>query len=95
MFLGGIMFEVISKKAIFAVVAVLSMLLVLEPTSDLVVTIVSLPVQLVRMVLGFVLGIINWPILTMVAIGFTITYLAKTRTIDWSEVKAYFNKEEA
>ena len=89
------MFEVISKKAIFAVVAVLSMLLVLEPTSDLVVTIVSLPFQVIRMVLGFALGIINWPMLTMVAIGFTITYVAKTRTIDWSEVKAYFNKEEA
>jgi hypothetical protein len=95
MFLGGIMFEVISKKAILVMVAVLSMLLVLEPTSGLVVTIVSLPIQITRMVLGFVLGIINWPMLVMVGLGFTVTYLAKTRTIDWAYLKGLFNKEEA
>lgn len=89
------MFEVISKKAILVMVAVLSMLLVLEPTSGLVVTIVSLPIQITRMVLGFVLGIINWPMLVMVGLGFTVTYLAKTRTIDWAYLKGLFNKEEA
>ncbi len=89
------MFEVISKKAILVMVAVLSILLVLEPTSGLVVTIVSLPIQITRMVLSFVLGIINWPMLVMVGLGFTVVYLAKTRTIDWAYLKGLFNKEEA
>jgi len=89
------MFEVISKKVTFIVAAIVAVLLVLEPTSGLVVTIVSLPIQITRMVLGFVLGIINWGMLVMVGLGFTVAYLARTRTIDWAYLKGLFNKEEA
>ena len=84
----------INNKAILVMVAVLSVLLVLEPTSGLVVTIVSLPIQITRMVLGFVLGIINWPMLVVVAIGFTIAYLGKTRYVNWTYLKGLFSNEE-
>ncbi len=84
----------INNKAILVMVAVLSVLLVLEPTSNLVVTIVSLPFQVIKMVLGFVLGIVNWPMLAMVAIGFTVAYLAKTRYVNWTYLKGLFSNEE-
>jgi len=84
----------INNKAILVMVAILSALLVLEPTSDLVVTIMSLPIQITRMVLGFVLGIINWPMLVMVAIGFTVAYLAKTRYVNLAYLKGLFSNEE-
>jgi hypothetical protein len=93
MFPGGIM-NAINNKAILVMVAVLSVLLVLEPTSNLVVTIVSLPFQVIKMVLGFVLGIVNWPMLAMVAIGFTVAYLAKTRYVNWTYLKGLFSNEE-
>ncbi len=84
----------INNKAILVMVALLAVLLVLEPTSDLVVTIVSLPFQVIKMVLGFVFSIINWGMLVMVAIGFTVAFIAKTRSVDWLQVKSFFNKEE-
>jgi len=84
----------INNRITFVVAAVLAVLLVLEPTSDLVVTIVSLPIQITRMVLGFVLGIIDWPMLVMVAIGFTVAYVAKTRYVNWTYIKGLFNNKE-
>lgn len=84
----------INNRITFVVAAVLAVLLVLEPTSDLVVTIMSLPIQITRMVLGFVLGIINWPMLVMVAIGFTVAYLAKTRYVNLAYLKGLFSNEE-
>lgn len=84
----------INNRITFVVAAVLARLLVLKPTSGLVVTIVSLPFQLIKMVLGFVLGIINWPMLAMIAIGFTIAYLAKTRYVNWTYIKGLFSSEE-
>jgi len=93
MFPGGIM-NAINNRITFVVAAVLSVLLVLKPTSGLVVTIISLPIQITRMVLGFVLGIINWPMLVVVAIGFTIAYLGKTRYVNWTYIKGLFSSEE-
>ena len=84
----------INNRITFMVAAVLSVLLVLEPTSGLVVTIVSLPFQVIRMVLGFALGIINWPMLAVVTIGFTIAYLGKTRYVNWTYLKGLFSNEE-
>jgi hypothetical protein len=93
MFPGGIM-NAINNRITFVVAAILSALLVFEPTTDLVVTIMSLPFQVIRMVLGFVLGIVNWPMLAMVAIGFTVAYLAKTRYVNWTYIKGLFSSEE-
>ena len=87
------MFHSISKKVTFIVASVVAILLVLEPTTDLTVAVLSLPIKAVWAILGFVLSIVNWPMLVMVAIGFTVAFIAKTRTIDWVGVKAYFNKE--
>ena len=84
----------INNRITFVVAAVLSVLLVLKPTSGLVVKIISLPIQITRMVLGFVLGIINWPMLVVVAIGFTIAYLGKTRYVNWTYLKGLFSNEE-
>jgi hypothetical protein len=95
MFLGGIMFSFINKKVVLVIAAIVAMLLVLEPTSNLTVEVLSTPSNLAWTLLGFLVGIINWGMLVMVAIGFTVAYLARTRTIDWSQVKAYFRSEEA
>ncbi len=84
----------INNKVTFVVAAILALLLVLEPTSDLVVTIVSLPFQVVRMILSFVFGIINWPMAVMVGLGFTVAYLAKTRYVNWTYLKGLFTNEE-
>jgi hypothetical protein len=89
------MFSFISKKVVLIVAAIVAVLLVLEPTSGLTVTALSLPSKLVWAIVGFTFSIINWGVLVMIVIGFTITYLAKTRTIDWDVVKGFFNKEEA
>ena len=89
------MFKSISKKVTFTVGLVVAILLVLKPTTDLTVAVLSLPVKAVWMMLGFVLSIINWPMLTMIAIGFAVAFTVKTRSVDWSELKGLFNKEEA
>jgi len=89
------MFHSISKKAIFAVALTVAVLLVLEPTTDITVAVLSMPSKAAWMILSFVFSIINWPVLVMMVIGFAVAFIAKTRTINWSEVKAYFNKEEA
>jgi hypothetical protein len=31
----------------------------------------------------------------MMVIGFAVAFVVKTRSVDWSEVKSFFNKEEA
>ena len=84
----------INNRITFVVAAVLAVLLVLEPTSDLVVTIVSLPIQITRMILSFVFGIINWSMLVMVGLGFTVAYVAKTRYVNWTYLKNLFSNEE-
>ena len=89
------MLSFISKKVVLIIAAIVAVLLVLEPTSGLTVTALSLPGKLVWAILGFLVGIINWGVLSMMVIGFAVAFTIKTRTIGWSEVKAYFNKEEA
>ena len=89
------MFSFISKKAIFAVALAVAVLLVLEPTTNVTMAVLSFPSKVAWTVLGFLVGIINWGVLSMMVIGFTVAFIAKTRSVDWSEVKAYFNKEEA
>ncbi len=89
------MFEVISKKVVLVIAAIVAILLALEPTTDLTVAVLSFPSKVAWTLLGFLVGIINWPMMILIAIGFGIGFIIKTRTIDWDEVKAYFNKEEA
>jgi Zn-dependent membrane protease YugP len=89
------MFQSISKKVTFIVAAIVTVLLVLEPTSNLTVEVLSIPSNLAWMLLGFLVGIINWPMLAMIAIGFAVAFTVKTRSVDWSELKGLFNKEEA
>lgn len=95
MFLGGIMLSFINKKIALTIAAIVAILLVLEPTSGLTVTALSFPSKLVWAILGFLFSIINWGMLIMIAIGFGIGFIIKTRSVDWSEVKSFFNKEEA
>jgi hypothetical protein len=95
MFLGGIMFSFINKKVIFAVAVAVAVLLVLEPTTDITMAVLRLPSKAAWMILGFVFSIINWPVLIMMVIGFAVAFVVKTRSVDWSEVKSFFNKEEA
>jgi len=95
MFLGGIMLSFINKKVTFIIAAIVAVLLVLEPTSGLTVTALSLPSKLVWAILGLLFSIVNWGMLILIAIGFGIGFIIKTRSIDWSEVKGFFNKEEA
>ena len=87
------MFHSISKKVTFTVAAIVTVLLVLEPTTDLTVAVLSLPVKAAWMLLGLLLSIVNWPMLVMIACGFAIGFVIKTRTVDWSQIKALFNKE--
>ena len=89
------MFSFISKKVTLVIAAIVAVLLVLEPTSGLTVTVLSMPSKFVWMLLGLLVGIVNWGMLIMIASGFAIGFIVKTRTIDWDVVKAYFNKEEA
>ena len=89
------MFKSISKKVTFTVGLVVAILLVLKPTTDLTVAVLSMPSKAAWMILGFVFSIINWPVLIMMVIGFAVAFVIKTRTIEWSEIKSFFNKEEA
>jgi hypothetical protein len=95
MFLGGIMLSFINKKVAFIVALVIAVLLVLEPTTDITMAALRLPSKLVWTLLGLLFSIVNWGMLVMIVAGFTVAFIAKNRTIGWSEVKAYFNKEEA
>ena len=87
------MFKSISKKVTFTVGLVVAILLVLKPTTDLTVAVLSMPSKAAWMILGFVFSIINWPVLVMMAIGFAVAFVVKTRSVDWSELKGLFNKE--
>lgn len=89
------MFSFISKKVVFTIAAIVAVLLVLEPTSGLTVTALSLPSKLVWAILGLLFSIINWGMLILIAIGFGIGFIIKTSSVEWSDIKAYFNKEEA
>jgi hypothetical protein len=89
------MFQSISKKVTFIVAVVVAVLLVLEPTTDLTMAALRLPSKFVWMLLSLLFSIVNWPVLIMMVIGFTVAFVVKTRTVDWSEVKSFFNKEEA
>jgi len=93
MFLGGIMFGN-NNKITLVVTSILCVLLVLEPTSDLTVGIISLPIKIVRAILGFGLGIVNWRMLIVISISAGVTFVAKTRTVDWAEVRNFFRSEE-
>jgi len=85
----------INSKVTLVVASVLSLMLVLEPTSDLTVGIISLPFKAIRMILGFGISVINWPMLVVILISAGVTFLVRTRTVDWAEVKAFFRSEEA
>ena len=89
------MFSFINKRVTFIVAAIVAVLLVLEPTTDITVAVLSIPSKLAWAIVGFTFSIINWGVLVMIVIGFAIGFVIKTRTIDWDVVKAYFNKEEA
>ena len=89
------MFSFISKKVAFIIAAIVAVLLVLEPTTDLTVAVLSGPSKLAWAIVGFVFSIINWGVLSMMAIGFAVAFIARTRSIDWSQIKAYFRSEEA
>jgi len=77
------------------VTAIICALLVLEPTSELTVGIISLPIKAFFTILGFGFGLVNWPMLTVVVIGAGIAFVAKTRTVDWTVVKSFFRSEES
>jgi hypothetical protein len=95
MFLGGIMFSFINKKVVFIVAAIVAVLLVLEPTTDITMAVLRLPSKFVWMLLGLLFSIVNWGMLVLIAIGFGIGFIIKTRSVDWDTVKAYFRSEEA
>lgn len=95
MFLGGIMLSFINKKIALTIAAIVAVLLVLEPTTNVTVAALRLPGKLVWTLLGLLFSIVNWGMLVMIVIGFAVTFIIKTRSVDWSGVKAYFNKEEA
>lgn len=83
-----------NNKVTLVAISVICVLLVLEPTSDLTVGIISLPIKAVRTILGFGLGIINWPMLLVILISAGVAFVARTRTVDWTEIKAFFRSEE-
>lgn len=84
----------ISNKVTLVVASVLCALLVLEPTSDFTVGIIYLPFKLVRMVLSFGFGIVNWPMLVVVSASAGVAFLVRTRTVDWTVIKEFFRSEE-
>lgn len=84
----------INSKITLVVTSVLCLLLVLEPTSDLTVGIISLPFIIARKILGFGLGVINWPMLVVVSLSAGVAFLARTRTVDWTVVRDFFRSEE-
>lgn len=82
------------NKVTLVVISILCLLLVLEPTSDLTVGIISLPFVIVRAILGFGLGIINWPMMVVVSVSAGVAFLVRTRTVDWKAIKDFFRSEE-
>ena len=84
-----------NSKITLVVTSVLCGLLVLEPTSDLTVAIIGFPFKAIRMILGFGISVINWPMLVVILISAGVAFVARTRTVDWAEVKAFFRSEEA
>lgn len=84
----------INSKITLVVTSVLCALLILEPTSDVTVGIISLPFVAVRAILGFGLGIINWPMFLVISISASVAFVARTRTVDWAVIKDYFRSEE-
>jgi len=84
----------INNKITLVVTSVLCVLLVLEPTSDVTVGIISLPFVIARKMLGFGFGIVNWPMFLVISISAGVAFVARTRTVDWAEVKAFFRSEE-
>ena len=95
MFLGGIMFSFINKKIVLTIAAIVAVLLVLEPTTNITMAALRLPSKLVWTLLGLLFSIVNWGMLILIAIGFGIGFIIKTSSVDWSDVKAYFRSEEA
>lgn len=89
------MLSLINKKVVFIIAAIVAVLLVLEPTTNVTVAALRLPSKLVWTLLGLLFSIVNWGMLVMIVIGFAVTFIIKTRSVDWSDVKGLFNKEEA
>ena len=89
------MLQFISKKAIFAVAVAVAVLLVLEPTTDITMAALRFPSKVAWTLLGLLFSIVNWGMLILIAIGFGIGFIIKARSVHWSEVKSFFNKEEA
>lgn len=83
-----------NNKVTLVVTFTLCVLLVLEPTSGITVGIISLPFKLVRAILGFGLGVINWPMLLVVSISAGVAFVARTRTVDWAVIKDFFHSEK-
>lgn len=84
----------INNKVTLVVTSVLCLLLVLEPTSDLTVAIIGFPFKVIRMILGFSFGIVNWPMFLVISISAGVAFVARTRTVDWAVIKDYFRSEE-
>jgi hypothetical protein len=95
MFLGGIMLSFINKKVAFIVAVVIAVLLVLEPTTNVTMAALRFPSKVAWTLLGLLFSIVNWGMLILIAIGFGIGFIIKARSVHWSEVKSFFNKEEA
>ena len=89
------MFSFISKKVVLTIAAIVAVLLVLEPTTNVTMAALRLPSKLVWTLLGLLFSIVNWGMLILIAIGFGIGFIIKTSSVDWSDVKAYFRSEEA
>ena len=89
------MFSFISKKVVLTIAAIVAVLLVLEPTTNVTMAALRLPSKLVWTLLGLLFSIVNWGMLILIAIGFGIGFIIKTSSVDWSDVKSFFNKEEA
>lgn len=85
----------INNKITLVVTFILCVLLVLEPTSDVTVGIISLPFVIVRAILSFGFGIVNWPMLVVVSLSAGVAFVARTRTVDWAVIKDFFRSEEA
>ena len=83
----------INKKIVLTIAAIVAVLLVLEPTTNITMAALRLPSKLVWTLLGLLFSIVNWGMLILIAIGFGIGFIIKTRTVDWSQIKALFNKE--
>ena len=89
------MLSFINKKIVLTIAAIVAVLLVLEPTTNITMAALRLPSKLVWTLLGLLFSIVNWGMLILIAIGFGIGFIIKTSSVDWSDVKAYFRSEEA